>query len=146
MRSLLLAMILVSATPAAAPLRADVVVTARPVRSGTVLGPSDILLQEGDMGGALSDPGAAIGMQTVRNLFPGSPIAPEDLQRPHIVTRNQEVTMIFENGLLSISTEGRALDGGAAGDTIRVTNVNSRKTVTGKVMPDGSISVSGAVR
>ncbi|WP_108257772.1 flagellar basal body P-ring formation chaperone FlgA [Mangrovicoccus ximenensis] len=140
LRRLLSAAVFIAAAP---PLAADVLVTSRPVRAGTVLGPSDILLQDGDIGGALTDPGDAIGMQAIRNLFPGSPIGPGDLQRPHLVERNQPVMMHFVNGALSISTEGRALDGGAIGDTIRVINISSRKTVTGKVLPDGSVAVSG---
>ncbi|WP_138472259.1 flagellar basal body P-ring formation chaperone FlgA [Poseidonocella sp. HB161398] len=145
MRILIPALLLAAALPQA-PLLADVLVTARPVRAGTVLTPADLKLQQGSVGGAFGGYGDALGKQAVRNLYPGSPIGPGDIQEPHIVTRNQEVVMHFQNGGLSIVTEGRALDGGAAGDTIRVTNASSRKTVTGKVMPDGSVSVAGSAR
>ncbi|MEM9126779.1 MAG: flagella basal body P-ring formation protein FlgA, partial [Pseudomonadota bacterium] len=42
---------------------------------------------------------------------------------------------------LSITTEGRALGRGAAGDRIRVMNLSSRTTVTGLIRPDGQIEV-----
>ncbi len=146
MRILILAALHLAAPLSAPPLQADILVTARPVRAGTVLEPSDLLLRDGDAGSALDNPDEAIGMEATRNLYPGSPIGPDDIREPHLVTRNQEVTMHFINGSLHITTEGRAIDGGAVGQNIRVTNISSRKTVVGKVMPDGSIAVSGAMQ
>ncbi|MBE3640221.1 flagellar basal body P-ring formation chaperone FlgA [Mangrovicoccus algicola] len=137
--------LLAALAPAGVP-RADSVVTARPVRVGTVLTAEDVALQEVEIPGALGDLREAVGLQASRNLFPGRAIMPADLQEPHVVSRNQTVLLHFERGALRISTEGRALDGGAPGDMIRVTNETSRITVTGKVMPDGSITVTGADR
>lgn len=50
--------------------------------------------------------------------------------------------MIFRTGLLSISAEGRVLDRAGVGDLVRVMNLDSRLTVTGRVLFDGSIEVT----
>jgi flagellar basal body P-ring formation protein FlgA len=47
----------------------------------------------------------------------------------------------YAAGPLAITTEGRALARGGAGDVIRVLNLSSRNTVTGRVQPDGAVSV-----
>lgn len=122
---------------------ADALLAARGIRAGTVLAEGDIIVDDTDADGALTDLREAVGMQARRNLYPGRPITRDDVQRPYIVERNQDVTIHFNNGTLSIVTEGRALDSGAPGDMIRVLNASSRKTVTGTVLEDGSISVTG---
>ena len=51
------------------------------------------------------------------------------------------MALVFERGTLRIVTEGRALGRGAAGDTIRVMNLESRASLRGIVRPDGSVAV-----
>lgn len=141
-RSVALLCGVLSGPPTAA--AADTVLAATAIRAGSVLTVSDLKMSDVRIVGALQDKGQAVGRQTKRNLFPGHAIFAEDLQKPHLVERNQLVTLTFHRLGLSISTEGRTLDAGAIGDRIRVLNANSRTTVVGTVLSDGSISVSGA--
>lgn len=121
----------------------ETLVTNRAVRAGEVLGPGDLTVAPAQVSGALRSFDQAVGLQAVRNLFPGRALFVEDLREPHLVERNQVVTLSFFRGGLSIVTEGRAMDGGAVGDVIRVMNAGSRKTVMGRVLIDGTISVTG---
>jgi flagellar basal body P-ring formation protein FlgA len=57
------------------------------------------------------------------------------------IERNQLVTLIYLSGGLAISTEARALARGAEGDAVRVMNLNSRNTVTGRIGSDGAVYV-----
>ena len=55
-----------------------------------------------------------------------------------LVERNALVLLRYERGALVITAEGRALDRGALGDRIRVTNLSSRQTVVGRIAADGA--------
>ncbi len=61
---------------------------------------------------------------------------------PAILERNQLVIMVYNIGLLSISAEGRVLDRAGVGEMVRVMNLDSRLTVTGRVLFDGTIEVT----
>lgn len=65
-----------------------------------------------------------------------------DVGPPAIIDRNQIVPLIFERAGLRINSEGRSLMRAGPGDIIRVMNLSSRLTVTGKVQPDGRVTVS----
>jgi flagella basal body P-ring formation protein FlgA len=82
-------------------------------------------------------------MAARRLLVPGRPIMPGDIGAPAIVKRNGHVALVYQSGGLTIRAEGRALSEGAAGDMVRVMNLASRQTITGTVMPDGTIEVGG---
>lgn len=132
---------LITTLPVAA---ADTVIAATAIRAGTVLSEADLDLSSVQISGAIRSIEQAVGLQTKKNLFPGRAIFAADLRQPHVVSRNEIVSISFLSNGLSIITTGRALDGGAVGDMIRVLNASSRKTVTGVVQEDGTISVSGS--
>lgn len=123
--------------------RADTVVPVKTMRPGTIIAASDLTMLPKDIPGGLRDSAAAVGMEARVVLYAGRAIRPEDIAPPAVVRRNQIVPLIFSQSGLRISTGGRALDRGAVGETIRVMNTNSRKTLFGRVLADGSIDVSG---
>lgn len=125
----------------ATPAGADTVVAARTIRALSVLSAADVAVVAGATPGALADPAAAIGLEARTVLYAGRPIRPADLVPPAVVERNQIVPVAFAAGALSIRAEGRALDRGGVGATVRVMNLASRTIVTGRVRADGSVAV-----
>ena len=125
----------------AAPAAADTLVATRTIRAQSVLMPGDIALVTAGAPGALSDPAAALGQEARVTLYAGRPIRPGDLGPPAMVERNQIVALSYRAGGLYIDTEGRALARGGTGEVIRVMNLASRSTVSGRIMPDGRIEV-----
>lgn len=121
--------------------QADIVLAARTLRAETVLTADDVKAVPGEAGSALDDPRLAVGMEARVTLYAGRPIQPGDLGAPAIVDRNQIVALSFQSGGLSILTEGRALGRGGVGETIRVMNLSSRTTVTGRIAPGGQVIV-----
>ncbi|WP_444463582.1 flagellar basal body P-ring formation chaperone FlgA [Rhodobacter capsulatus] len=113
------------------------VVAARTLRAQTVITEADLAISEDDVPGALSDPMAAIGLETRTAIYPQQPISAGDLAPPALIERNQMVQLAYRDGSLSILTEGRALDRGAVGDTIRVMNVTSKATLYALLGADG---------
>lgn len=117
---------------------ADYLVAQRTIRARTVLMENDLGVQGGTVLGALSSIGEAIGKEARVTIYPGRPILNGDLVSAAIVERNQIIPLVFDNGLLKITAEGRALDRGRAGDLIRVMNLGSRSTVFALIQADGA--------
>ena len=124
-----------------APAAAESLVATRTIRAKTLIAPEDLTLVSVEIQGALTDPDAAVGLEARVAIYAGKPVRPGDLGPPTLVERNQLVTLVYLSGELAISTEGRALSRGSAGEEIRVMNLGSRNTVTGRIGPDGTVYV-----
>lgn len=120
---------------------AEIVVPSRTIRAREIIGAEDIMLKQVSVAGALSDPHQVIGLEARIALYPGRPVRHGDVGPPALVERNDLVALVFNTGGLKITTEGRVLGRGAAGETVRVMNLSSRATLTGTIRPDGSIEV-----
>ena len=125
----------------AAPVSAESLVATRTIRAKSVVAPEDLTLVSAELPGALSDPGQAVGLEARVSIYAGKPVRPGDLGPPTLVERTQLVTLVYLSGGLAISAEGRALARGSEGDEVRVMNLGSRNTVSGRVGPDGSVYV-----
>ncbi len=104
--------------------------------------PEDLAVLDIDTVGGIADAEDIIGLEARVNLYAGRVIRVSEIGAPAILERNQLVIMVYNIGLLSISAEGRVLDRAGVGDLVRVMNLDSRLTVTGRVLFDGTIEVS----
>ena len=125
----------------ASPASADALVATQTIRAKTLVAREDLTLVSAEIPGALTNPEDAVGLEARVAIYAGKPVRPGDLGPRTLVERNQLVTLIYLSGGLAISTEGRALARGSEGDDIRVMNLGSRNTVTGRVGPDGTVYV-----
>ena len=123
------------------PVLAESVVATRTLRPNTVIGPDDLTVVDAKLPGALTDPAQALGLETRVAIYAGRPVVPADLGTLTLVQRNQVVSLVYLAGGLAISTEGRALARGSEGETIRVLNLASRTTVSGRIGPNGAVYV-----
>ena len=123
------------------PALAESVVATRTLRPNTVIAPDDLTVVDAHLPGALTDPAQALGLETRGAIYAGRPIVSADLGTLTLVKRNQVVSLIYLAGGLAISTEGRALSRGSEGETVRVLNLASRNTVSGRIGPDGAVYV-----
>jgi len=126
----------------ASPAMADTVLATRTIRAQSIIGPGDVVVKAVDIPGAAETPQAVVGLEARVSLYAGRPIRMTDVGRPALVERNQVVPLIFEKDGLQITTEGRSLGRAGAGESVRVMNMSSRNTVSGRVLPDGQIMVS----
>jgi len=90
----------------------------------------------------ITDPGTIVGMAGRRPLYPGRPIQSSSVGAPVVVQRNRPVKLIFNDGMLSLTAKGRALQDGGVGDLVRVMNVSSSTVVTGTVSGPRTVSVN----
>lgn len=130
--------VLVSALPALA----DTVVATRTIRAQSILTAQDLVLKDEESPGAATSLDQVIGKETRVALYAGTPIHQGDVGPPAVVERNQIVRLIFERDGLRIVADGRSLSRARPGERIRVMNMSSRATVTGRVGADGRVTVS----
>ena len=112
-------------------------VLARPVPPGQVIGERDLSAIEmrADRVGltVVTDPASIVGMTPARPVAAGQPIGAQDIRRPVVVTRNSTVTMVYSLPGVTLTAIGKAMDEGGIGDTIRISNLQSRNVVTAVV-------------
>jgi len=118
-----------------------------------VIYPGDVIVEEAltdaPLSGTLQNGPIAlshdqlVGKMSRRTLLPGRPIPLAAIDNPRVVRSGGEVTLVYLDGPLTITTVGAALQDGGAGDLIKVRNADSGVTVVGRLRPDGSVLVSG---
>jgi len=124
------------------PVQAETLIATRTIPARSIIGPDDLEIRDVTVVGGISDPSFAIGQEARVALYAGRPVRAGDLSAPAIIERNQIVQLIYLNGGILISTEGRALDRAAVGDWIRVMNLSSRTTVTAQIHETGVAHVA----
>lgn len=120
--------------------RAQGVVALRTIPPGTILHTAD-LGPAGNDAAALAERDAMVGLETRRAIYAGRRVVPDDLGPPTLVRRNDLVAMRFLSGRLEIRADGRALESGGVGEPIRVLNLDSRQTVTARVVASAQVEI-----
>lgn len=126
----------------AVPAFAEAVFAARTIPARTMISPDDLVIRDAAVPGAIADPSLAIGQETRVTLYAGRPVRAAEIGPPAVVERNEIIPMVYENDVLTIATEGRAMERAGPGDLIRVMNLSSRNTVTAMIGPNGTAYVS----
>jgi flagella basal body P-ring formation protein FlgA len=124
-------------------------VLSRPILKGDVVSANDISMERrrrSDIAGDFFlDPAKIVGNAARRALPRGTLLREGDIQRPEVVEKNATVTMFHEQPGIQLSMRGKALSGGAMGDTIQVMNLNSKRTVEATITGPNRVAVTGAV-
>ena len=85
-----------------------------------------------------------IGRAPRRAIGENAPIRVRDVQAPVVVKRGDMVTMTLKTPAMVLTAQGRALADGAAGDTVRVINTGSSRTVEATVSGPNQVTVMTA--
>ncbi len=84
------------------------------------------------------------GKVAKRTLLPGRYIPAAAIREAWLVEQGAPVQVEFVAGALTITAAAVALQSGAAGDLVKVRNIDSGKTFSGVVMNDGSVRVGAS--
>ena len=98
----------------------------------------------------IDDSASLIGFTPRRSLRPGEPIRTSDVEPPLMIKKGSIISITYAFANMNLSTRGRALENGAMGETIKVVNPRSHRTIEvevtgineGKVSPPGPMRVS----
>jgi flagella basal body P-ring formation protein FlgA len=69
------------------------------------------------------------------------PIQTSAIQRPILVAKGSLVTIILRTPKMTLTAQGKALDNGADGDTVRITNSQSKKVIEAEVTGTARVAV-----
>jgi flagellar basal body P-ring formation protein FlgA len=120
-------------------------VVTRSVERGEILKSSDVVIERRPKSEAGYDPvprERALGMQMRKSVRAGQYLRMADLGKPDLVLRDQNVTLIYDTPGLYLTMRGKAMESGSEGDTVSVTNLQSKRTVQGTVTGPGQVTMS----
>lgn len=113
------------------------------LKNGDIINMNDIQMievpQQSLQHNIIMDAEEIIGLTPRRIVYAGKFILEGSLGRPLLVDRGDKISISFQEGPLLLTAKGRALESGAKGDLIRVTNVNSSRTVDAIVVADHQV-------
>ncbi|MCO5146846.1 MAG: flagellar basal body P-ring formation protein FlgA [Aquamicrobium sp.] len=151
LRAFLSAFILAAAAAMALPAAAQdmVLVPVRTIYPGETV--SADMLQEVPLRRQLRNPAAVErdwraldGKVARRTLLPGRMIPTGSVREAWIVEPGKPVQVLYVQGGLEIALSAVALQAGAAGDMIRLRNVDSGSVFSGVVMADGTVRITAS--
>ena len=117
----------------------------RPVPAGEIIASGDIDWQDVPAPRAnasvVTDAAALVGQAARRPLAAAQPLRAGDVQKPVVVQKGTLVSMVVEAPGMVLTAIGRAAQDGGMGDTIELTNPQSKRTVQGVVTGPGAVSI-----
>ena len=126
----------------------DVAVVNRALARGERVQASDIVVErrprEVVPADAMFDGGEVAGRVARRAFAAGSLLRNGDLTRPELVARGEVVTVVYQAPGMMLSMRAKAADAGALGDTISITNLQSKKTLQAVIVAPGRVTVNAA--
>jgi flagella basal body P-ring formation protein FlgA len=89
----------------------------------------------------LTDKGMAIGLTAKNTISEGTCLKEYMLKRMPTLNKGDMVTILVELGGLKVTTPGKTLERGFAGDLIRVQNTMSKKRIYARIVDDSTVEV-----
>jgi len=127
----------------------EVPVLAKRIMGGTLIEESDLkwveLPQARLARNAITDASHLIGMASKRTISAGKPVTSNDISRPKDIAKGQLVMMVLSTPSMRLTTKGKALESGATGDTIRISNSQTSTVIEGVITGPGRVRVDAQV-
>jgi flagellar basal body P-ring formation protein FlgA len=83
----------------------------------------------------------AIGLAVRQAMRAGQVLQRAQLTKPELVRRDDNVTLVYEVPGIVLTTRGKALEPGALGDTISVTNSETKRVIQGVVSGPSRVTI-----
>ena len=126
-----------------------VVVPARDIARGEIIGESDLIggtiPANTVFTGIITSVDQIKGMETRRMLRAHQVVRADDLRHPVLVQKGTIVTMTFEAPGVLLTATGRAMSEGGIGDTVTIQNPASFRQIQGIVTGPGAVRATGTV-
>lgn len=122
------------------------VVPNRDLRRGEIVTADDLVIVDHDTErmpvDAIGRLNEAIGLRVKRSIRKGRVLRQAHVEGVPVVERGDRVTLVLRSGLIEIQAIGRSKESGAAGDWIRVLNLDSKRELAGRVDRNGLVHVA----
>ena len=143
MRTAALVLVLAASVAISPPAAAQVVVAARPIARGAMIGPDDVALENPRISpaDALVSAAAVIGQEAVRAIGRGAPIRAGAVAPPNAARRGGALILRAAGPGFAVEAPGVAKADARVGGMAVAVNELSGRTVRGRVGPDGILVV-----
>lgn len=84
-----------------------------------------------------------VDREAKKDLYSNALILNKDIQKPTLINRNDNVLVLYKTDKMEIGMKAYAGEDGALGDVITLINPSSKKTIMGKVISKGTVSIEG---
>jgi flagellar basal body P-ring formation protein FlgA len=88
--------------------------------------------------------GDIVGKQLQRQTREGVLIRPSDIAAPELISRNDNVTVIYHQGSLTLTTRGKALNAASMNQPVSVLNELTNKVLQGVATRSGTVTIGSA--
>ncbi|MGD7035710.1 flagellar basal body P-ring formation chaperone FlgA [Methylotuvimicrobium buryatense] len=123
----------------------DVLVLARPVSRGQILTRQMLTIEKRDQATLRSSYFSQIesveNKQSLRNLPAGSVVTVNNVTDAVLIKRGEKITISASSPGYNVRMQGKAMMDGVKGQSIRVKNVSSGRTITATVIKPGLVSI-----
>ena len=128
----------------------EVVAAKRNLSAGQIITADDIDIRSVREDEARSDKKAAwedlLGKEVKKPLKAGRFLSPDDVRTKVMVVKGKPVTLSFVKGGVMLSSQGKAMENGGLGDSVRVMNIQSKSVVQGTVTGPEAVAVYDSAR
>ena len=124
----------------------EIVVSSRQLLKNRSVSEDDVFLSRVVVGkapaGAIRDLKDVVGKVVNRGIGQNRPVLEQHLAGGSLVKRGKVVTIIAESNGVRVSTMGETNENAYVDDTVKVTNLASKKTVTGILVDENTVRIS----
>ncbi len=125
--------------------KVEVPVISSNISRGTIISKNDIdwiEARENEVArNVIVDDKEIIGKEASRNLRSGNMISSKDLREPVLVEKGSLVTISYVTPYLRLTARGLATENGARNQVIKITNLQTKKTILAKVTEKDMVSI-----
>ena len=124
----------------------EVLTYARSLSAGEIVQPQDLVWGKAAAApaDAPNDAEAIIGLAAKRPLRAGTSVSARDVSAPQVIKSGDLITVIYEDGGISLSLQGKAMAAAGLGDTLAVQNITSKKVIQAVASGPGQAVVGPA--
>jgi len=124
----------------------DIVKVLRPVKRGDLISEEDVELVTVQRNRLYKNPAIrledVVGYQATRSLQSGRVIKLNQVQKPALVEKGEQVTLVVSSGPMKITAPGLSIESGTENSLVRVKNQQSKKIVYGRVIGPNMVEVN----
>lgn len=125
-------------------VKADYLISARPIPQGQAVSADDLATELGDLselpGSILTDAALAVGKVAASSIPAGRPLRADMLKSQTVIRQGQTVRVVSRGPGFAVANEGRALANFQEGQVAQV-RLGSGQVVSGVAKPDGTVEV-----
>lgn len=124
----------------------DVVKARRPVSRGELISADDVELVMVKSNRAYKNAAVrlqdVVGLEASRSLKTGRVVKMDAVQKPALVGKGDQVTLVVQNGPMKITAPGISVESGTLDSLVQIKNLQSKKMVYGRVIGPNMVEVN----